>query len=354
MKVVFVLNESTANKTVSLLLAPTGLDLPAAPTDRQQVLAWAARAVAEHGACFSIVNAEKCAFAAPHDNLIPPHLNSTLNEPQVSSQLQVTNEQPQLLQVTTEQVQELQVTDGQLQVKDFELVASNDIYLRFLRTHSEPQKVVCMHPCTLKHIQKYLVGAQHIVLESPTDYAQITRPWIDAIPQQQTQWVANILAGTAESADVVHADANPHSGFVLLPDQKWDRVSVDSLYLLAIARDPAIRSLRDLHAKHAAVLRTMRTSIHAAVLSLYGVAHSQLRLFVHYHPTYFRFHIHVVMAQADATEGMVCGKAHLLEDIIDCLELYPAYYQQRTLAVSLSANHDLYTLLRNNQTQRIE
>lgn len=53
-----------------------------------------------------------------------------------------------------------------------------------------------------------------------------------------------------------------------------------------------------------------------AIEELYGVRADQLRVFVHYQPSYYHFHVHVCHVALAASAGMAVGKAHLLDDII--------------------------------------
>lgn len=47
----------------------------------------------------------------------------------------------------------------------------------------------------------------------------------------------------------------------------------------------------------------------------YNVPADQLRLFVHYPPSYYHFHVHVTHVAWEGA-GALVGKAHLLDDII--------------------------------------
>jgi m7GpppX diphosphatase len=47
----------------------------------------------------------------------------------------------------------------------------------------------------------------------------------------------------------------------------------------------------------------------------YGVPPSQLRLFVHYQPSYYHFHVHVAHIRHEAA-GCLAGKAVLLDEVI--------------------------------------
>lgn len=68
------------------------------------------------------------------------------------------------------------------------------------------------------------------------------------------QWVYNILEHKAEVERIVFEDEDPETGFVLLPDLKWDGKQVGNLYLLALIRPHGIKSLRDLTGEHVPLL----------------------------------------------------------------------------------------------------
>ena len=74
------------------------------------------------------------------------------------------------------------------------------------------------------------------------------------------QWVYNILEGRSEAERVVYRDEDPLTGFVLIPDLKWDTKDLNNLYLVAVVRRRDILSLRDLTAEHIPLLRHIMTS----------------------------------------------------------------------------------------------
>lgn len=47
----------------------------------------------------------------------------------------------------------------------------------------------------------------------------------------------------------------------------------------------------------------------------YGVAADALRLFVHYPPSYYHFHVHITHINWEEP-GLLAGKAHLLDNVI--------------------------------------
>ena len=54
-----------------------------------------------------------------------------------------------------------------------------------------------------------------------------------------------------------------------------------------------------------------------AIEQRYGVQPQQLRLFVHYQPSYYHFHVHFChTGLGNNGPGAAVGKAHLLDDVI--------------------------------------
>jgi m7GpppX diphosphatase len=98
--------------------------------------------------------------------------------------------------------------------------------------------------------------------------------------------VSDILSGAAEASAVLFADPDPEHGFVLLPDMKWDGRAPAALYLLALARAPGLRSLRDLRRAHLPLLTAVRATAARVAAEKWGLPHGALRMFVHYQPSY--------------------------------------------------------------------
>lgn len=123
---------------------------------------------------------------------------------------------------------------------------------------------------------------------------------------------------------------------------KWDLVNTSNLYLMAIALDRRIQCLRDLQKAHIPMLQKIRSEACRVVQEKWGLQADELRLYVHYQPSYckasiflFRqtvvfpyystdhFHVHIVNANYVSLLGMTVGQAHLLEDIISLVSWNP-------------------------------
>lgn len=70
----------------------------------------------------------------------------------------------------------------------------------------------------------------------------------------------------------------------------------------------------------------------------------ELRIFIHYQPSYYHFHLHIINIRFPAgNEGLTVGKAVLLEDAIETLaHLGPQGYMERSISYSISDTHELW------------
>jgi len=163
---------------------------------------------------------------------------------------------------------------------------------------------------------------------------------------------------------------------------KWDLCTVGSLYLLAIVRDENLRCLRDLRGKgdshvrkrrkmdnaeggsptrsstppvshssarsHIGLLLSIQREAYRIVQEKWNIGPGGLRMFIHYQPSYYHFHVHIVNASYESLGmGMAVGQAHLLDDVISLLELDaqsdgPGIFERLTLTYGLGEQHGLY------------
>ncbi|KIM65696.1 hypothetical protein SCLCIDRAFT_112453 [Scleroderma citrinum Foug A] len=200
-------------------------------------------------------------------------------------------------------------------------------------------KISVIFPATDVHVRKYSRQDILMVHETPELYEKVVVPYIEAFPPSRTQWVRNILDGTS-SETILHTCPS----FLILPDMKWDHSSapLTALYLLAIVRDPSIRSMRDLRSGHIPLLKEIRDAAHTVVEQTYGLKKGRVRLYVHYQPSYYHFHVHIVHASQSGILGMTVGQAHLLDDIISMLTVSPDIMSSLTFTYGLGSQHGLY------------
>ncbi|XP_065082943.1 m7GpppX diphosphatase [Ochlerotatus camptorhynchus] len=223
----------------------------------------------------------------------------------------------------------------------------NDIYGNFLCV-TDPEvnqlKVTIIYPASKQHISKYSAHARYLVEETVHDYRSVTLPHLEQ-EQLSLEWLYNILEHRKETDRIVYEDPSEETGFILLPDLKWDGKTVEQLYLLALVHPKGIKSLRDLTADHLPLLRNLKDSGTRAIKQRYGIDSDHLRIYVHYQPSFYHLHVHFTYLKHDPP-GIHCEKSHLLTTIIENLELVSDYYQKVTLSCVLSETDKLYVKLK--------
>jgi m7GpppX diphosphatase len=163
-------------------------------------------------------------------------------------------------------------------------------------------------------------------------YEKATKVFVESIPSKQTDWVRNIFDGKKE-VDRVWLNT---PDFVLVPDFKMDMTNPLSLYIQCIFKDAELKSVRNLTGNHLPLLRNARQAILKEAAKRHEVKENELRLYFHYYPTFWILHLHITPLKFWVPGGgMNVGRAILLDDVIQNLELKSDYYQQATLTTSI-------------------
>lgn len=211
-------------------------------------------------------------------------------------------------------------------------LGANDLYFWYMACSASGNaedfadlKINLIYPCTEKHVKKYSKQGVRMVTETPEVYAQKIRPYVQRQREQGTlNWVWNIIDGKTEVEDVIYRTPlgqDGDEGFLLLPDLNWDRKTIEALHLLGLVERRDIWSLRDLKKKHIPWLQHMRAKLIEATVKTYPeLEEDQLKLYLHYQPTYYHFHIHMVHVQLEAGGTQATGKAFGLESIMAQIE----------------------------------
>jgi m7GpppX diphosphatase len=109
-------------------------------------------------------------------------------------------------------------------------------------------------------------------------------------------------------------------------------------YVQVIARDAGLRSLRDMRGRHVPLLETMRDSVLNELGRRLSFQPREVRLFLHYFPTFWRLHLHAAHLRcAVPGGGLSVGRAVLLEDVLQNLRLDPDYYARASLVALIRA-----------------
>ncbi|KAK6010081.1 scavenger mRNA decapping enzyme, partial [Ostertagia ostertagi] len=110
---------------------------------------------------------------------------------------------------------------------------------------------------------KYRQEEKFIINETAEDYETITVEYIKKY-QMDLKCYTNVLSKESEADRIIFEDPDPHNGFILSPDIKWDGTSLENLYVLAMIHRKGVRSIRlrreEVHISenHAAIEKTHR------------------------------------------------------------------------------------------------
>eukprot|EP01134_Creolimax_fragrantissima_P008185 CFRG8185T1 len=223
----------------------------------------------------------------------------------------------------------------------------NDIYTNMsalLAPEYSRLSLTLICPATDAHFCKYSMQEMTVISETPHLYETATKPFIEAQPISRISWVYNILEGTKEADRVILRDDDPSAGFVMVMDMKWDGIQPENCYCVAIVMDRSIRSLRDLTVDSLPMLNNILEKGRSCLEETYGIPVSKQRVYVHYQPTYYHFHVHFTHVSYMAP-GTHVGKAHLLTDIIANIESFNEFYTKASLSYILGVGQPLHTAL---------
>lgn len=186
-----------------------------------------------------------------------------------------------------------------------------------------------------------------MVCETPEMYLKVTKPFIETQRGPQIQWVENILTHKAEAERIVVEDPDPLNGFIVIPDLKWDRQTMSALNLMAIVHATDIASIRDLKHKHIPLLENIRNKVLTEVPKQFSVDKNQLKMFVHYLPSYYHLHVHILHVDHETGDGSAVGRAILLDDVIDRLRNSPDGLENVNITFNIGEQHFLFQPLTN-------
>lgn len=148
--------------------------------------------------------------------------------------------------------------------------------------------------------------------------------------KQNLEWIEKIISKDTETNILCET-----KNFILFPHFSWEDESIENLYCLAFVKRQDILSVRDLSKEHVPLLEEILENGTQAILSKFKIEKEQIRVFVHYIPSIFRFHVH--FCYSGIVGGTTCiGRAIFLEEIIENLKFSSNFYQTKTMIFSIS------------------
>ena len=239
---------------------------------------------------------------------------------------------------------------------DSQLHIDNDVYKAFVAS-GKPETgfsrchINLIYPASQAHIEKYSQSYSVLIEETADEYRHVTQSYISRLSPDRLKWIHNLFSHKTSDPGlfkekILFDNEDPMNGFVLATDYKWNEKDPNELYCLAIPRRIDLRTIRDLTVEHVPFLKYMREMILLVLHQTYQVETNQIRLYFHYQPTYYHLHIHCVHVNVKLNSGFFVDKAHLLNDVIENLEMFASdYYKRKTISYMLSSTSELYELL---------
>ena len=154
----------------------------------------------------------------------------------------------------------------------------------------------------------------------------------------------------------------------MVNDLKWDG-QPNTLKLIALPFQK-IRCIRELNESHLPLLKNIKEAGTAVIAKKFNVPASQLRIYLHYQPSYYYLHVHFaylmfetsgtfrinhllvyvyackinfVLSCVSSCVGIYVEKAHLLSTVIRNIELMSDYYTKAVLSYVVAEGDPLYT-----------
>lgn len=216
-----------------------------------------------------------------------------------------------------------------------------------------PLQCELINPATERQIQRASPSPPaRLVHETPELYLHVTKPYIEELKLSGSlSWIDNVLSGEKEKERALLDTED----FLLNIDTKWrshldpkstkretwfQHESVEDLYCLAILKDKSISTLRDVRGSHLEMLKRLLQECQKVIQEIYGLSPDMIRCFFHYQPQFYHAHIHFTRIHNEI--GAQAERGHLLQDVIQNLELDPEYYVKRTITYALRIPDPLY------------
>lgn len=88
---------------------------------------------------------------------------------------------------------------------------------------------------------------------------------------------------------------------------------------------------------------TIKSLFQKAIYDKYKVPGSQLRIYLHYQPSFYHLHVHFTYLRHDAP-GIYAEKAHLLDTVIQNIQMMSNYYKKASLPFTIREMDNLFNV----------
>ncbi|KAI0986302.1 hypothetical protein GJ496_010609 [Pomphorhynchus laevis] len=244
------------------------------------------------------------------------------------------------------------------QADNIKKTLENDVYTTFiLKATGEKAehinicdlKITAICPATEAHITKYSQSDIYFVSESEETFQDVVKPYFD-VCQLSSRWIDNLLDQEANNnlphgEEFYYNDTDQINGFVVMKDYKWDGVNKDNFHIIALARHPALQSIRDLRGEHSNLIENMLEKTFEVIKDILNIPSSKVKAYFHYPPSFYRLHIHFTsIIQDNIGDGGLC-RSRLALDVLDNIKMNPNFYKERRIHYTITKSHPLFDKL---------
>lgn len=145
---------------------------------------------------------------------------------------------------------------------------------------------------------------------------------LNLLDKQKSKWIYNIIDGKSEQDKIIFMDDK----FILMPTYFWNEEDLCKMHLLAIVKNVKLKSLRDLRFNDVPLLEHILLISKNIIKNKYNIEQNLLKIYVHYPPSAWLFHIHFEMMSNIETTSSV-EYSHEISQIIFNLKLCSEYYK---------------------------
>lgn len=216
--------------------------------------------------------------------------------------------------------------------------------------------VELISPADPRQISRAMPSLGHVLVrETPELYRKVVEPYVRSIVDNGSlSWIRNVVDGRKERERLLVDDDD----FIINVDTKWrshppplttpreewrGHPSTADLYCLGITKHDGVSCIRDLRRAHVPMLSAMERAGLDAIRETYGVDEDQIRVYVHYHPQFYHFHVHFTRLENES--GCSVERGHLVSDVVQNLEMDDEYYAKRTITYKLPRGAPLLCLI---------
>ncbi|QKF93699.1 hypothetical protein QKU48_gp0241 [Fadolivirus algeromassiliense] len=204
-------------------------------------------------------------------------------------------------------------------------IMNNDRFYKYICNNISQYEIIIVYPVLEEDYHKYLCKRKRII-ETPEMYYTKIYP---QIINQDLAWIDNIINGVKETETIVYSDEN----IVMIPDLKWSSKNIDDMYYLVIFKNKNLRSIRDLNQSYLPLLKKTKEICINKINELHSINSNQLRLYFHYHPSFWQLHLHINLI-TNPWHGASIDFAHLLTSVCMNIELVNDYYQKANIEIN--------------------